>query len=107
MLDNGTNGDVLANDGIYSAFLPFQSSGLEVKFYIRSENSDAIKLNPQRAEYEFYIYSPISNVLDITLNSRSLIGIKDALGREIQETKGMPLFYMYDDGSVERRVIIE
>ena len=49
MLDDGSNGDVVANDGTYSANLPFQSSGLEVKFYIRSENNDAIKLNPQRA----------------------------------------------------------
>ena len=34
MLDDGTNGDVMANDGIYSVALPFQSSGLDVKFYI-------------------------------------------------------------------------
>ena len=55
MLDDGINGDMAANDGIYSAALPFQSSGLDVKFYIRAEYNDAIKLNPRRAEYEFYI----------------------------------------------------
>ena len=36
MLDDGTNGDVMANDGIYSSALPFQSSGLNIKFYISS-----------------------------------------------------------------------
>ena len=34
MLDDGTNGDAMANDGIYSVELPFQSSGIDVKFYI-------------------------------------------------------------------------
>jgi len=108
MLDDGTNGDINANDGIYSATLPFQSSGLEIKFYIRSENNDAIKLNPRRAEYEFYVYSPVSSIGDVTLDTnRKLIGIKDALGRTVKSAKNTPLFYIYDDGSVERKIIIE
>ena len=108
MLDDGTNGDVVANDGTYSAILPFQSSGLEVKFYIRSENNDAIKLNPQRAEYEFYVYSPVSGITDVRPNTnRKLIGIKDALGRKIKEVKNTPLFYIYNDGTVEKRIILE
>jgi hypothetical protein len=108
MLDDGTNGDINANDGIYSATLPFQSSGLEIKFYIRSENNDAIKLNPRRAEYEFYVYSPVSGITNVTLNiNRQLIGIKDALGRTVKSAKNMPLFYIYDDGTVEKKIIIK
>ena len=108
MLDDGSNGDVVANDGTYSAILPFQSSGLEVKFYIRSENNDAIKLNPQRAEYEFYVYSPVNGITDARPNTnRKLISIKDALGRKIKEVKDTPLFYIYNDGTVEKKIIIE
>ena len=108
MRDDGTNGDLVANDGTYSAILPFQSSGLEVKYYIRSENDDAIKLNPQRAEYEFYFYSPVSGMATIMPNTnRRLIGIKDALGRRVEMVKNTPLFYIYDDGSVEKKIIIE
>jgi hypothetical protein len=108
MLDDGTNGDVVANDGTYSAILPFQSSGLEVKFYIRSENNDAIKLNPQRAEYEFYVYSPLSDIKNIKQNTnRKLIGINDALGRTVKAEKRIPLFYLYDDGTVEKKIILE
>ena len=108
MLDDGTNGDINANDGIYSVTLPFQSSGLEIKFYIRSENNDAIKLHPRRAEYEFYIYSPVSGITNVTPNiNRQLIGIKDALGRTVKSAKNTPLFYIYDDGSVEKKIIIE
>ena len=108
MLDDGTNGDLVANDGTYSVFLPFQSSGLELKFYIRSENNDAMKLSPQRAEYEFYIYSPISGFTTTSSkSSRKLISIKDALGRKSKEIKNQPLFYIYDDGTVEKRIVIE
>lgn len=109
MLDNGTNGDLTANDGIYSANLPFQSSnGLELKFYIRAENNDAIILNPRRAEYEFYVYSPINGLENINSNiDKQLISIKDALGRTVKQVKNMPLFYIYSDGSVEKRIIIE
>ena len=108
MYDDGTNGDLLANDGVYTADLPFQFSGLDVKFYIRSENDDAIKLSPQRAEYEFYTYSYISNVSSIDeVSSRKLIAIKDALGKSVERVANVPLFYIYDDGSVEKRIFVE
>lgn len=108
MFDDGTNGDLLANDGIYTANLPYQFSGFDVKFYIRSENDDAIKLSPQRAEYEFYTYSYISNVSNIDEgNSRKLIAIKDALGKSVERVANVPLFYIYDDGTVEKRIFVK
>ncbi len=108
MYDDGTNGDLLANDGVYTADLPFQFSGLDVKFYIRSENDDAIKLSPQRAEYEFYTYSYISNVSSFDeVSSRKLIAIKDALGKSVERVANVPLFYIYDDGSVEKRIFVK
>lgn len=57
MYDNGTNGDIVAGDHIYTAVVPDQMGDLDVKFYIRAQNGDAYKLNPERAEYEFYIYN--------------------------------------------------
>lgn len=56
MVDDGTNGDQLSNDGIFTALLPYSIGGPQVKFYVRAENSGAIQLDPQRAEYEFYLY---------------------------------------------------
>ena len=108
MLDDGTNGDIVANDGVYSVVLPFQSIGLEVKFYIRSENNDAIKLNPQRAEYEFYTYSPTTSILESTFTEIPvLLKITDILGRTIIPTHNIPLFYIYSDGNVEKRFIVK
>ena len=108
MLDDGLNGDAVAGDGIFTTALPFQGSGNEVKFYIRAENNDALILNPQRAEYEFYVYSSVSGITDISPNNnRKLIKITDVLGRITIAEKGVPLFYIYDDGTVEKRIVIE
>ena len=38
--------------------LPYSGSGLAVKYYIRAQNANAMRLSPERAEYEFYIYDP-------------------------------------------------
>ena len=38
---------------------------------------------------------------------RSLIKIIDLLGREIRKIKNQPLFYIYNDGSVKKRIIIK
>ncbi|MDG1136911.1 MAG: hypothetical protein P8N28_01515, partial [Phycisphaerales bacterium] len=38
---------------------------------------------------------------------RNIIRIIDVLGRESREKKKTPLFYIYDDGTIEKRVIIE
>ena len=108
MFDDGTNGDVSANDGIYSLTIPNQFTGMEIKFYIKAENNEAIKLNPERAEYEFYIYSPITEIASINLDkTKKLIGITDMLGRKTIQKKGVPLFYLYNDGTVEKKIIIK
>jgi len=111
MLDDGTNGDVMANDGIYSSALPFQSSGLNIKFYIRAQNNDAMALLPERAEYEFYTYSVISGLFDApSTTQKQLIGITDLLGRTVINSNlltNTPLFYIYDDGTVDKKIILE
>ncbi|MGY8987735.1 MAG: hypothetical protein ACKVG7_04180, partial [Flavobacteriales bacterium] len=39
--------------------------------------------------------------------NRKIISIVDVLGRESKGTKNEPLFYIYDDGTVKKRIIIE
>lgn len=57
MLDNGTNGDTLAGDGIFSAIIPKQLSNVTVRFYIYAENPNAGRFIPARAEYETFSYT--------------------------------------------------
>ena len=62
MYDDGTNGDLVANDNTYTAYLPYVVSGDAVKFYIRAQNSSNMRLLPERAEYEFFIYDPTTSL---------------------------------------------
>jgi hypothetical protein len=41
------------------------------------------------------------------LDGKKLLKVVDVLGRDAKEVKNAPLFYIYDDGSVERKMIIE
>jgi Leucine-rich repeat (LRR) protein len=48
-----------------------------------------------------------SGILDITNNERTLVKITDMLGQETPYRRNTPLFYIYDDGTVEKRIVIE
>lgn len=56
---------------------------------------------------------PLFETTDTTSNiqvlqkPRQLLRIVDMLGRETQPKKNTPLFYLYDDGTVEKRIVIE
>ena len=105
MNDDGINGDIMSNDGIYSVILPSTNN---IKFYIRSQNNDAMMLSPERAEYEFYEYSTISGILDAPISvNKKLIKVCDVLGREVNIDFNTTLFFIYDDGSVEKKMIIQ
>jgi len=71
----------------------------------------------------YFVYSDGSLVIDtciLTYNStptaitdikesgdRKLISIADVLGRESKGIRNEPLFYIYDDGTIEKQIIIE
>ena len=39
--------------------------------------------------------------------NKLLVKILDVLGQEVAFKKNIPLLYLYDDGSVEKKIIIE
>ena len=47
-----------------------------------------------------------SSILPFNLNGKFL-KVVDILGRETKESKNIPLFYLYDDGTVEKKIILE
>tara|TARA_Y100000813_G_scaffold109673_1_gene78405 strand:- start:237 stop:890 length:654 start_codon:yes stop_codon:yes gene_type:complete len=115
MHDDGQNGDVFAGDGIYTTNYQFPVNGDEVKFYIRAYNNNALTLLPERAEYVFYTYSNITGVENTEngqntnqqIKNRRLIKIVDSIGRETNEKENSILFYIYSDGSVEKKIILK
>ena len=108
MYDDGTNGDLLANDGVYSAFLPYANFNGKIKYYFRAHNNDALSILPERAEYEFFELTNVTNTKDFVTNSKKLIKIVDLLGRDLEKVKfNTNLLYIYSDGSVEKKIIIK
>jgi len=91
----------------------------------QNTNSIQVQWGNNSGIYDLYVIETDSNgcigdtiYLSITVNSTSnienhnlstgkkLIKITDVLGRKTKGTK-QPLFYIYDDGTVEKRIIIE
>ena len=48
-----------------------------------------------------------NGVINIKNNSKALIKITDVLGQETPYRRNTPLFYIYDDGTIEKRIAIE
>jgi len=82
------NGIVLSASGDYSFSL------------INSVNCDSI------ANINFTLNTTEVNDL-ISYKEKTLIKVTDVLGRKIKARKTAPFFYIYNDGTVEKRIIIE
>ena len=55
---------------------------------------------------EFTVHSGAASIEEYNDNKKILKKI-DVLGRETKGTKNKPLFYIYDDGTIEKKIIIE
>jgi len=52
-------------------------------------------------------YCPNATYITEINTNKKLIRIIDILGREIKETKNQTLFYIYDNGSVEKKIFVD
>ena len=58
--------------------------------------------------YKFYLNSSSTTDLgEYTISAKKILKVTDVLGRETKGTKNELLFYIYDDGTVEKRIIVE
>ena len=59
----------------------------------------------------FYIdaleFSNTTTIKEIKNSNKNLLKITDVLVRKTKERRNTPLFYIYDDGTVEKKLIIE
>ena len=53
-----------------------------------------------------YKFVSAQDIIDYYNNDKELLLITDLLGRETKQTNQL-LFYIYDDGTVEKRIVIE
>jgi hypothetical protein len=105
---NGINVNVTSADTIFYNYNSIPSSITATSF---PENSNQIiDSYDNQGNASFYYYSPFINstgISDISNNKNKLVKITDLLGRETKGTKNEVLFYIYDDGRVEKRIVIE
>jgi hypothetical protein len=66
MLDDGTQNDGAAGDGIYG--VQIQNVGNNVQYYIYAENDESGRFSPERAAFEFYNITSEINAGDIVIN---------------------------------------
>ena len=56
----------------------------------------------------FTVTAQPNSINDINaIGNGDLIKVVDVLGREVNEPKNSPLFYIYENGKVEKKLIIE
>jgi hypothetical protein len=75
--------------------------------------SSSANTNPYDYYYFFYnieveiLCDGISTTLNNMSTDKNLARVIDFLGREIKVNKNEPLFYMYDDGTIGKKIILE
>ncbi len=52
-------------------------------------------------------YCPPTTTIHETYKNKSIFKIIDLLGREVKETNNQILFHLYDDGSVEKKIVLK
>ena len=87
-------GTVLANEDSHSQSL-HQTESIEFELLSGFGN------------YEYYYSAFTSTEINEYNKSKQLLKVTDLLGRETKGTNNEVLFYIYDDGTVEKRIIIE
>ena len=96
-----------ANSGLYR-----NNTGVNYPYNI----GDMISVTGSSAgnDYYYFYYNieveakclDVSAIFD-SFNKKNLTKITDVLGREVNEKRNTPLFYIYNDGTVEKKIIIE
>jgi len=79
-------------------------------FIVNDASGNVIASGGSNFTFSYAEYFEVTNFLSITesvLTSKKLLKTVDFLGRESNERKTTPLFYIYNDGTVEKRIIIE
>ena len=80
-----------------------------LNFYLKSDQNSFSVFNDSLQSSNRITYSQFCNSTAIDEKSfdKELIRVIDILGRETKERKNEPLFYIYDDGVVEKKIILE
>jgi exonuclease III len=83
-------------------------SCIRIDDYMSSWNTYDSNISDHRpVGLKLQVDAVISNTLEMEPKGKNLIKVVDVLGRETKEKKNTPLFYMYENGSVDKKIVIE
>ena len=98
--------DINDNDNFHQ--LCFSTSGEIVKISMMANTVEDPNQDPNLySEIDVGSCTPLTSIDDFVEEKKRLINVVDFLGRQSKELKNQPLFYMYDDGTVEKKIILE
>ena len=98
--------DINDNDNFHQ--LCFSTSNEIVKISMMANTVEDPNQDPNLySEIDVGSCTPLTSIDDFVEEKKRLINVVDFLGRQSKELKNQPLFYMYDDGTVEKKIILE
>ena len=103
---NIKNGNNIALDSLFITNNP-NLSCIEVNNINYFNNNFAIVNENVDSQHYFSTDCTISTLIEDTILEKKISKISDILGRESVGKRNTPLFYIYDDGTVEKRIVIE
>ena len=101
---------ILISDELFSDFSKPNSelSCIRIDDYMSSWSTYDYNISDHRpVGLKLEVDAVISTIHNLENSNKNLIKIADILGRETKPKTNTPLFYMYDDGSVEKRMVFE
>ena len=98
--------DINDNDNFHQ--LCFSTSDEIVKISMMANTVEDPNQDPNLySEIDVSFCASSTSIDDFVEEKKRLINVIDFLGRPIKESKNQPLFYIYDDGTLEKRMVIE
>ena len=89
---------------IHNSFTVFPQQTNQIDSIIQPNSG--IGLVVTKYYYSTFFGTDIKNYSSNNKN-KELLKVTDILGREVNEKRNTPLFYIYKDGTVEKKIIIE
>jgi hypothetical protein len=98
--------DINDNDNFHQ--LCFSTSDEIVKISMMANTVEDPNQDPNLySEIDVSFCASLTSIDDFVEEKKRLINVVDLLGRQFNGLKNQPLFYIYDDGTVEKKIILE
>ncbi|MDB4126861.1 endonuclease/exonuclease/phosphatase family protein [Flavobacteriales bacterium] len=101
---------ILISDELFAVFSKPNSelSCIRIDDYMSSWSAYDYNISDHRpVGLKLEVDAVISTIHNLENSNKNLIKIVDVLGRETKPKNNTPLFYMYDDASVEKKIVVE